>query len=189
MCEGLDGNPTRCYNDAGALIAPRVYLGTTMPKWEGAFSNTVTLFNRLRLYAQFDFKFGMEKFDNTYRVRCALFFVCRENVEPSFTEDRTRVAGYRAGPALGSQFISDAGFVKLREVSASYLVPNSLLRGTGLRAATLSVAARNLYTWSNWTGLEPETMFLSGGRGGFVAVEQNSIPQLAQITTTLNIRF
>ncbi|HEX5521107.1 MAG TPA: SusC/RagA family TonB-linked outer membrane protein [Longimicrobiaceae bacterium] len=59
------------------------------------------------------------------------------------------------GPA--SQFIEDGGFVKLREVALSYNVPATLARRVGMTAIDLRVAGRNLRTWTDYTGIDPET--------------------------------
>jgi TonB-dependent starch-binding outer membrane protein SusC len=54
--------------------------------------------------------------------------------------------------------VEDASFVKLREVTLSYEVPNSLtsrLWGVA-RNARLSLSGRNLLTFTDYTGLDPE---------------------------------
>ena len=60
------------------------------------------------------------------------------------------------GPA--SQFIEDAGFVKLRSVSVSYVLDDlDFLGRIGLSGAVLTVSGRNLKTWTDYTGIDPES--------------------------------
>ena len=60
----------------------------------------------------------------------------------------------------------------------------------GANRASVSLAGRNLYTWTRYPGLEPEAMFLGGSRGGnFSAWEQADLPQLAQWIVTVSVGY
>jgi hypothetical protein len=55
--------------------------------------------------------------------------------------------------------VYDASFVKLRELSIGYALPASLVNSLLLRtarSARLEVSGRNLKTWTNYPGLDPE---------------------------------
>ncbi len=180
-CDDGNGGAVPCYR------APTVYLGRTLPNVEGAFSPTITLGERLRLSGLLDFKTGYKKLDGNTRVRCAIFFRCPENFAP-FRTDPIRVAEIQNG--IPDFYINDASFLKLREVSASYTVPERWASAIGASRLTVSLAGRNLYTWTRYPGLEPEAMFLGGTRGGnFSAWEQADLPQLAQWIVTVNVGY
>jgi TonB-dependent starch-binding outer membrane protein SusC len=55
-------------------------------------------------------------------------------------------------------YIEDATYLKLREIGVSYNLPNSVFGrlNNRVRSARLTFSGRNLYTWSNYTGLDPE---------------------------------
>jgi hypothetical protein len=54
--------------------------------------------------------------------------------------------------------LEDGGFVKLREISAAYNFSAGVVRRTfGVSSMDLRLAARNLHTWTKYTGLDPET--------------------------------
>ena len=56
-----------------------------------------------------------------------------------------------------SPYIEDGSFVKVREVSLAYDVPSQLLNRAGrLNSARITLAARNPYMWTRYTGLDPE---------------------------------
>jgi TonB-linked SusC/RagA family outer membrane protein len=54
--------------------------------------------------------------------------------------------------------LEDGGFVKLRELSAAYTFSARYVRrALGVSTFDLRLAARNLHTWTKYTGLDPET--------------------------------
>jgi hypothetical protein len=194
MCADGQGGTTACYKGS-TPDAPFVFLGHTSPETEGAFTSTVTLFDRVRLYGMVDFKQNYRKWDHVTRVRCSLFNTCRENVAPEefigapTSAGNIRLAAYQTGAQMGAEYIRDASFAKLREISLGYTLPTPMANRFGSSRASVNVAARNLYTWTNWSGMEPEAMFLSGARGGFTQLEQNHLPQLTQFVTSINFSF
>jgi len=59
---------------------------------------------------------------------------------------------------VSGAYLQDASFWKLREASITYNVPKDLVRRyTRARGVQLGVTARNMKTWTNFTGLDPET--------------------------------
>jgi TonB-linked SusC/RagA family outer membrane protein len=54
--------------------------------------------------------------------------------------------------------IEDGGFVKLREIAVAYSLGNAFVRDRlGLSTVDLRLAGRNLATWTDYTGYDPET--------------------------------
>ncbi len=55
-------------------------------------------------------------------------------------------------------YVQDASFIKLRELSLSYDIPDRLLGGLQNRVHSASIVAegRNLITWTKYQGLDPE---------------------------------
>jgi TonB-linked SusC/RagA family outer membrane protein len=188
LCAGAD---TR-YGTADD--APDLYIGNPNPKVEGSVTNTVTLWNRLRLYGMVDFKSGYKKLDGNARVRCAFFGGrCRENFYPQ-EFDPTVIAQINSSNNLVGWMLDDAAFVKLREIAASYQLPDKWIGRRGVTRASVTIAGRNLHTWTDYGkrgGLDPEAFFLSGtrGSGGQGQWEQTTVPQLAQWLLTLNLGF
>jgi len=191
MCDGgpaLHHQPVRCYDDAGTVIAPRVFLGRSTPKTEGGVSSTLTLWGRLRLYALVDYKLGFKKTDNNLRARCQVFETCLENVYPQ-RYNPALIAGIQSPDVLVDWVFNDAGYAKLRELSLSYQLPDPWAARVGARRASVTVAGRNLHTWTNWTGLDPEALFLGERFGQHTVFEQDQLPQLAQFVATVNVTF
>ena len=56
-------------------------------------------------------------------------------------------------------WVENSGFVKLREITLAYQLPNTLsskLFNGRAQSARLELSGRNLATWTKYTGLDPE---------------------------------
>jgi hypothetical protein len=185
LCDGGPGQaPVAC------AAAPYVFIGTPTPKLSGAVANTVTLFNRLRLYALVDFKRGHRKFNADEIIRCTGLLgagMCEANFYPERYAPiyLAETVGTALQTGLLGQYIQDASFAKLREVSASYTVPERWVWGAS--AATITIAARELHTWTKYRGLDPENNV--GNSGILVSQDQAITPPLTRLIATLNLRF
>jgi TonB-linked SusC/RagA family outer membrane protein len=190
QCDDGQGGTTPCYN-GNTLVAPAVHLGRSDPLWEGAFSATATLMDRVRLYGLVDFKHDFKKWDAVTRVRCSLFNICLENADPlQFVDSNpAQLAAFQNGDVFGAEYIRDASFLRFREVSASVFVPAAYAQRVGASRATVTISARNLGERTKWTGMDPEARFLGGARGLFGGFEQNHLPQLTSFTTSINLTF
>jgi len=82
--------------------------------------------------------------------------------------------------------INDSKYVKLREVSLSYDVPTQFAAKAGAKNAGFTVSARNLHTWTPYTGLDPESEFVSGTP---VNVDQAHMPQLMSLVLTIRLGY
>ena len=183
-CPGPDGS----YGTADD--APLVYLGRTIPRVTGAAGTTVTLLGRrLRLHALVDFKAGHHKLDMNTLARCTTNGRCRENFFPTEFDAR-RIASIATGGTLVDFAIVDASFAKLRELSASYTLPDRWAATLRASRASVSLAGRELHTWTRYRGLEPEATYLSGTRGGnYGNWEQAMLPQLSRVVVAVNIGY
>lgn len=175
MCDGGAGQPP-----VACTAAPFLYMGRPTPKTSGAVINTVTLMNRLRLYALVDYRRGHRRVNSDRLLRCTGAGggqVCEENVFP----DRfapvvlAEVVGTAFNQGIVDQYFEDASFVKLREMSASYDLPRKWT--PRVSSTSITLAARELATWTKFRGTDPE----NNG--------QAILPPLSRITATLNVRF
>lgn len=167
--------------------APDVFLGRSLPGTEGSFSSTVSLWKRFRIYGLVDFKRDFMKLDGNMRSRCQIFVRCRENFYPLEFDPKT-IAGLQSNGQLIDYYINNSSFAKLREVSFSYTLPAINTRFARFNRAVITLAGRNLATWTDYPGLEPEAFFLGGSRGGnFGQFEQTTNPQLTTWVLGLNL--
>lgn len=99
--------------------------------------------------------------------------------------DRFGNTGYRAHPR--SAFVYDASFVKLREVSLRYQLPQSLISNTGLSNASVSLVGTNLWIISkNLPYTDPETGF---GSGNIQGISSGSLPTTRDLALNVKLQF
>jgi TonB-linked SusC/RagA family outer membrane protein len=185
FCDDGHGGATPCYNANGSVIAPKVYLGHSTPTFEGSWSNTVRFLNSFRLYAMVDAAAGYRRLDNNIRIRCQIFHTCLEYVQPQNT-DPILLAQYYSGGTLRDFTINDARYVKFRELSLSYDAPVSLAGRVGARTMSVTGSARNLHTWTPYSGIDPESQFIAGSPA---STDQAELPQLLTYTLTIHLSF
>ena len=84
-----------------------------------------------------------------------------ENTETNVPQARFLSAN---GNQHSSRYISDASYMRLKNVTLGYEVPRSYLNNTGLTKVRLYATGVNLLTWTNYEGWDPEmnTDFLAG---------------------------
>jgi hypothetical protein len=90
---------------------------------------------------------------------------------------------------VSENFIEDAGWVRLRNVSMSYNIPASVLKHVKLiKGATVSVTGNNLWLKTNFTGFDPENSSTSADSNadGFAGF---SYPGVRSFFATININF
>ena len=195
MCDNGKGGTTPCFDAAGNIIAPRVFYDRTDPAKEGSISMSATFLRRIRLFSLVDFKGGNLQFDNNHRVRCQAFRICLANLSPTDAElqqygqkrtPATVMAQYNSNNTLRDIFHQPAGYAKLREISASYIIPEQYSRRAGFSSATLTLSGRNLKTWTNWTGVDPESFF---SVEPYARTEQAQTPPLQSFVMSLSVNF
>jgi TonB-linked SusC/RagA family outer membrane protein len=162
-------------------------LGDPNPDWNGGVRNTFTILENLRISALIDWRSGIDMWNGT---KGALFFFGThagteewhgagqpwvfEGDGPGagqevIRDDLWAVAGNGSGFTGGAQFfVERASFVKLRDLSIRYaLGRGTVSRFLGFSRAEFSFTGRNLITWTDYTGLDPESNLpgQSTGRG------------------------
>lgn len=131
------------------------YLGDPNPKLMWSFTNDFTLWNNLSMRVMFDAQWDFKVLDwNARNLKSAVY----PNSPDYAKEYKGELPwGYNAriNSAIG-EFISDASFVKLREISLSYTLRDPVIQSLGLSNIQLSLIGRNLFTFTKYTGYDPE---------------------------------
>ena len=184
--------------DVSCATAPRVYWGHSQPTWQAGFNSTVTLWQNLRLYARVDGNGGHLQSDTEIRAlhnQGSTLGVIERN-DPFLQEYRAIEAD-----APGTY---KAGFLRLRELSATYTVQPRFVQRVGASGASISVAGRNLsmlwtaqHGWNtsrdgeiyvdvnNQHVWDPEIRAVGQLSNGY----QTILPPTASFTTTLRLTF
>jgi TonB-linked SusC/RagA family outer membrane protein len=144
--------PTRAR--VGGVLQRRV-LGDPNPDFTASLQNTFS-FRGVDLGVLFDGRFGNDVANFTRRS--AEYFGSGQSAGAEARGD-TVPGTYSRNldrNTLYEEFIEDGSFVKLREVSLAYRFDAPWVRRMGTRELGLRVAARNLYTWTDYSGIDPE---------------------------------
>jgi TonB-linked SusC/RagA family outer membrane protein len=187
MISFSDANSNGIIDPAEVLLTDTAeFIGNPNPGREFAFATTFTLYDLVKLNVSLDGKGDYMLNNSTRFFRCASAFVnCREAYDATAPqEDQARAV---AGAITRGVYFEDASFVKLREVAVTLMAPtgwNQRLRVSGL---SITFAGRNLKTWTDYTGFDPELNW-AGGSNQSVS-DFNTQPQLRYFTTRVNLNF
>ena len=173
--------------------APRLYAGRPTPSWNGSFSATVRIGQRLRLLGLIDYVGGHHAIVGDVGAQHTFF----RNSRASVSGDPI-VEAYRLDPnGPGATGLFDAGFARLRTVSASYDLPKTLTNWLGASRGSVTLSAENMaFLWraqktsfgAEW--IDPELLpNRSTDVNGNFGYTQESWPQLARIRTTFRFTF
>ncbi len=106
----------------------------------------------------------------------------------SKTLEPEEIAGfYGAYSQLSDRFIRDAAFAKLRQISAGYNFPQSLLGNTPVHTARLSFVARNLFLlFDSIENVDPESTYHNSNAQG---LDYFGLPQTRSYGLNLKVGF
>lgn len=141
-------------------------LGDATPKWRMGFSNELRA-GAFSLYGLLDWQHGGSVINLTrllydFSGNTPDFALPSGVSTPRDVPDcNPHCSGLERVSGFGvytQQYIEDASYLKLREVSLSWELPGSVLgRMPGrVHNARLTLSGRNLVTWTNYSGLDPE---------------------------------
>lgn len=139
-------------------------LGDPNPDWFGSLINEFS-YKGFAFRVQLDAVQGFDIFNWNRRLMDNVIFGGGVNVGEELLGNRPK--GYGAAQAgIFEEFVEDASFVKLRELSFSY---NFKKPSKGIDNIKISLAGRNLISWDNYSGWDPEinTAGQSNGVRGF----------------------
>jgi len=137
------------------------FLGPMIPEQEVSLRNEITVGRHLRLNFLLDYRGGFVIRNITGRIRCAQGY-CRAAWDPDtpLKEQARWVANTYAG------YYEDGDFIKLREAGFTLLAPQEWATRMGMTRLSLTVTGRNLATWSEYTGPDPEVNSFGVGTTG-----------------------
>ncbi len=163
-----------------------VFLGSSIPTRLASLSSTLTFYRNLSLTALLDYKGGYRQYNDTESFRCAFANDAAANVKGSNLADQAACSARSLGSFAG--FIEDGSFIKLREVSATYRVPERLTRRVSASNVAFTVAGRELATlWTPYRGIDPEVNEAAGNN--FSLTDFLTQPLVRRWTASVSVGF
>ncbi len=139
-----------------------VYLGSPFPTWDLTFGSGLTFFKYIRVAALLNRRTGNKLLNFTEDFRCSALLICKalnQNIDPSAKKTSSladQAAGIAAMQGTDAGYVEDGSFWKIREISLTLSAPDHLAHRFGVTGLSLTLAGRNLGTWTNYKGLDPE---------------------------------
>ena len=94
---------------------------------------------------------------------------------------------YRRTYSIAEEAIQDSDYMRLRQLSIGYTVPSSMLEGSFISKATISLIGRNLFFLSNSTdNIDPESAYNNGNSAG---LEWFGLPVPRTVGLNVNLKF
>ncbi len=172
-----------------------VPMGNTTADYAASWSNTFRWKN-LSLYTLFDTEQGFDIYNQTaqwaYRewkhADCDMLGVSDADKLPlSYCSIVYNVNDQ------SSHFVEDGSYIKLREVSLRYTFDQDALGGLsdaiGLDQATVNLIGRNLLTWTDYTGYDPEVGQGNFGSAVLGRADNFTFPNFRQFTAAVELVF
>jgi TonB-linked SusC/RagA family outer membrane protein len=163
------------------------YVGQPLPTQELAFNTSITLFKSLQLTALVNYRGGNKIFNNTREFRNNGGFANG----PDFWDRNAPLADQAKSTAraMGNTdgYIEDASFVRFSELAATYTLPVRWAQKFRAAGASLTVGARNLAVWTNYSGFDPE--IISSTAANFGTQDFLTNPPVRRVTARLNLTF
>lgn len=164
------------------------FQGDAFPTREASFQTNATFFNVVKLSGLLDYRGGYKNFNSTEEFRCGAFLICEAlfNADASLEDQAAAVATAFFNVPTG--YFEDAAFLKLRELSLSFMVPEDVASRFGTDALSLTLSGRNLGTWTDYKGVDPEINFAGSG-SNFSTAEFLTQPPVRFFTARLDVSF
>lgn len=159
--EDLDGNGVIDSGD-------RKVLANAQPDWFAGWSNTIR-YREFTLSFSFYYSHGGTIY-NQLLFDLSKFGDNTSNPDPRALKQGWRVQGQQTewiipgqkagntanGQSLNSQYLEDATFLRLQNVRLTYRLNNKIAKKLFVKNASVYVYGRNLLTWTNYRGYDPE---------------------------------
>jgi TonB-linked SusC/RagA family outer membrane protein len=164
---------------SGANI--RAVIGNPNPNFTGSFVNNIS-YKNINFNFLIDFVQGVSVFNADKRTRQGVGI--GDYAEKEYNGSLTR--GYIYAMYNTQEWrIDDGSFVKLREIGLSYNFKNPI---KGINNVNIGFTGRNLISWDNYNGFDPETN--SGGNSDIIrGVDFGNVPVPRSYKLQLTLKF
>jgi TonB-linked SusC/RagA family outer membrane protein len=168
----------------------RVIQGSNQPKWTGGITNSFDYKNiHLSIFIQtfqgslkndVDLSYADEAGRRNTPAEVGYWTAeNKSNTRPSLAYNNTYGYGYPR----------DNSYTRIKDVTLSYNFSQALLQRTFLKSLTIYTSGRNLYTFTNWIGWDPEDNYLPRGttQNNGTLTWTNNYPSVRSIVFGLNV--
>lgn len=171
----------------------RTVIGNPLPKHAGGFTNNFA-YKGVDLSVFFQWSYGNDIY-NANRLMLETGYKYNTNQYASYANHWTPENPDSKTPAVkgattryySTWMVEDGSYLRLKTISLGYNLPKHMLDKVKVAAARLYFSAQNLYTWTNYSGYDPEVSVRNSAlTPGF---DYSAYPRAKTATVGLNITF
>ena len=145
-------------------------IGDPNPDWMGSLLNEITIGGKLRVRMLLDGVFGNDIMNLSTRAQNAGIASNSRTFEREllpYGDPRKVAPNFNARTqGIFEYWVEDGSFVKLRELSASYLFDMPTVKRLFRDGVELTLSGRNLAVWTKYSGYDPEINLFGTNAGG-----------------------
>ena len=177
--------------DGDGKITPegdKTIQGQTSPKWIGGLTNTFS-YKNITLSIFIQTVQGLKR--NNSLLAMASDEMGRRNstLEVGYWSESNPTNEFRSlsktSNRWGYGFPRDASFTRVKDITLSYQFPAKITKALNINALTIYASGRNLFTFTDWIGWDPESDITQRGWGGY----ENNYPMTKSMVFGLNVTF
>ncbi len=171
-----------------------IIIGNAQPKFIGGITNKVS-FKQFDLTAFFQFSYGNKVLNLTKAALVNSGLDITGNQSPEALRrwqkegDITDVPKYELGNTFNNyhsnRLLEDGSFVRLKNLGVGYNLPSKLINRYYLNNLRVYLSATNLWTYTKYSGADPEVSTLSGSTTA-QGIDFYTLPQVRTISVGLN---
>ena len=162
--------------------------GQTTPKWIGGLTNTFS-YKNITLSIFIQTVQGLKR--NNSLLAMAGDEMGRRNttLEVGYWTENNPSNEFRSLSKTSNQkgygFPRDASFTRVKDITLSYQFPTRITKALNINALTIYASGRNLFTFTDWIGWDPESDITQRGWDGY----ENNYPMTKSMVFGLNVTF
>jgi outer membrane receptor protein involved in Fe transport len=164
--------------------AEEVWAGTPYPTQGATLAPELTLHN-FRIGTSLDYQAGHVIFNRTQWYTCT-DGQCSAAIDPTTPLAVQADVAY-SGPTL--RYFENGDFLAWRELWVTFEVPTSTAHALHVRSASITLAGRNLHTWTGYSGISPEPYAAETQFGTPEAATEPLMPALEQWSLRLRVSY
>lgn len=184
-------------NDGNINYMDVVYLGNSNPKLTGGFGPSISFKgNRIKISTYFNFRYKYDIVNGTKMNTTSMYnfdnqstaVLRRWRKEGDETDIPRAIIGGGYNWLGSDRYVEDASFVRFRTITARYNFDRKVLTRLKLKSLSAYATAENLFTWTNYTGQDPEVS-ASGSDPFRMAYDYSLTPPSRNFILGLSVGF
>jgi TonB-linked SusC/RagA family outer membrane protein len=180
----------------------RVLIGNANPLFFGGFRSNMT-YKAFSLTLFFNFQYGNDVI-NAMRYNLEKMYSPSATSFPANTNQAASVLrrwrkqgditnmpraldSDERNSIASSRWVEDGSYARLSQISLGYTLPTKLVQKMKLKGVSTQLLVNNIFTWTNYTGADPE-IGISGSPSS-IGIDEGQNPRTRGFTLAMTVRF